>query len=108
MNKVIIKGNLTREPELKDVGGDKFVAEFGVAVNRRVKEGEEWVDMPEFMEMKCWANRGEAICNHFGKGDPILVEGEFRTDRWEDADGVKKSKSFIHVNDFEFCARKEK
>ena len=79
MNRVIIKGNMTRDPELKEAG-DSFLAEFGVAVN-------------------------EAIVNHFGKGQPILVEGEFRTDRWE-KDGAKKSKSYVHVRDFEFCSKK--
>ena len=104
MNRVIIKGNMTRDPELKEAG-DSFVAEFGVAVNRRVKKGDEGEEQPEFIEMKCWGARGEAIVNHFGKGQPILVEGEFRTDRWE-KDGAKKSKSYVHVREFEFCSKK--
>ena len=104
MNRVIIKGNMTRDPELKEAG-DSFVAEFGVAVNRRVKKGDEWEEQPEFIDMKCWGARGEAIANHFGKGQPILVEGEFRTDRWE-KDGAKKSKSYVHVREFEFCSKK--
>ena len=104
MNLSIVKGNMTRDPELREAG-NSFVAEFGVAVNRRVKKGDEWEEQPEFIDMKCWGARGEAIANHFGKGQPILVEGEFRTDRWE-KDGAKKSKSYVHVRDFEFCSKK--
>jgi single-strand DNA-binding protein len=105
MNIVIIKGNLTRDPELKEVG-ETFVAEFGVAVNRRVKRGDNWEEQPEFIEMKCWGSRGEAICNNLSKGKQILVEGEYRTDRWE-KDGEKKSKTFVHVKDFHFCGKKD-
>ena len=104
MNLSIVKGNMTRDPELREAG-NSFVAEFGVAVNRRVKKGDEWEEQPEFIDMKCWGARGEAIANHFSKGMPILVRGEHRTDRWE-KDGEKKSKSFIYVNDWEFCSKK--
>ena len=107
MNKVFIKGNLTRDPELKEAG-KSFVAEFGVAVNRRVKIGDDWEEQTEFIEMKCWGARGEAICNNFSVGKQILVEGEYRTDRWEDKETKeKKSKTFVHVLQFEFCGKKE-
>ena len=58
MNLSIVKGNLTRDPELKEAG-EAFVAEFGVAVNRRVKRGDEWEEQPEFIEDILWRDEYE-------------------------------------------------
>ena len=107
MNLVILKGNLTRAPETKEIREDLSITDFGVAVSKRIKKGEEWVNEAEFIECKCWKKRGETIANNFDKGDPILVKGELSIERWE-KDGEKKSKAIVIVNDFEFCDRKEK
>lgn len=104
MNKVIIMGNITNDPEVKAVG-ETSVTEFGVAVNRRYKKNEEWVEAVEFLNIKCWGSRGEAIANHLEKGSKVLLEGEIRTDTWE-KDGEKKYKTYILVNNWEFCEKK--
>ena len=100
-NKVIVGGNLTRDPELRFTSSGIPVANFGLAVNR-VKSKTEEVD---FFDVTAWRELGETIANYKKKGDPILVEGrlEFRT--WEAEDGSKRSKVDVVADNVQFLGR---
>jgi len=107
MNLVIIKGNLTRDPELKYTPGGSPVAEFAVAVS------ETWTDNAGnkredvcFLDCFAWGKTAEIIAKYFTKGKPILITGKLKQDNWEDkTTGQKRSKLRVQVDRFEFCDR---
>lgn len=102
-NKVILAGNLTREPELKTISSGTTVCQFGIAVNRKWKDA-QWQPKEEvyFGDCQAWGKLGENIAKYFSKGRPIFIEGELRLEQWE-KDGVKQSKTRINVLSFQFC-----
>ena len=90
-NRVIVVGNLTRDPELKYIPSGTAVAEIGLAVNDRVKKGNEWVDEATFVDVTLWARTAEVAAQYLGKGSSVLIEGRLKLDTWE-KDGQKRSK----------------
>src|SRR6266567_1531002 len=84
----IIAGNLTRDAELNKSGR---VLGFSVAVNRRQKDGEEWVDVAHFFDCKVLGNRAEGLSKILTKGMKVTVLGDLVQDRWETDDGQKRS-----------------
>lgn len=88
MNSVVLQGNVTREPEVKVFGSGNQVTEFGVAVNRRVKKNDQWVDETSFFDVKYWGKKGVS------KGDAVVLKGELRQETWE-TDGNKRSKVVV-------------
>lgn len=107
MNKCILMGNLCRDLETRVVGTDKqaTVAEFTLALDAsfRTKAG-EMVKKAEFIDCEIWDTGAEMMTKYFAKGDKVLVEGRLRTDSWE-KDGVKKYRTFVRVERFEFCGK---
>ncbi len=101
-NRVILMGNLTRDPEVRYASSGTAVVKLGLAVNRRVKRGDNWEDEASFFDAVIFGNRGEAVSKYFGKGDPILIEGELVQDRWENQSGEKRSKVEVHISNFSF------
>jgi len=102
-NKVILAGNMTRDPELRDAGSSK-VCEFGVAINRkwRSKDGQDQEEVC-FVDCTAWARTAEVIDQYFEKGKPILVEGRLQLDQWQDRQtGANRSKLKVVVERFEF------
>ena len=97
-NRVILAGNLTRDPELRFTGSGIPVCEFGLAVNR-VRSKNEEVD---FFDISAWRELGETIANYKKKGDPILVEGRLQYRTWEAQDGSKRSKVDIVADNVQF------
>ncbi|WP_119065542.1 single-stranded DNA-binding protein [Rubrobacter indicoceani] len=97
-NKVIVAGNLTRDPELRFTGGGVPVCSFGLAVNR-VRSKNEEVD---FFDVSAWRELGETIANYKKKGDPILVEGRLQFRSWEAQDGSKRNKVDIVADNVQF------
>lgn len=90
-NRVILVGNLTRDPELRYIPSGTAVSEIGLAVNDRIKRNEEWVDEPTFVDVTLWARTAEVANEYLSKGSKILVEGRLKLDSWE-KDGQKRSK----------------
>lgn len=88
MNKVILFGNLTRDPELKSLPSGQSVATFSVATNRRVKKDEQWTDVPEYHNVVVWGRQAETSAQYLKKGSQALVEGRLQTRSW-DKDGQK-------------------
>jgi single-strand DNA-binding protein len=93
LNRVTIVGRLTRDAELKYTSGGMAVCKFSIAVNRKKKNGDEWVDEASFFDIVLWGRQGEAINQYLVKGKQIGVDGELRQERWQDRDsGQARSK----------------
>ena len=90
-NRVILVGNLTRDPELRYIPSGTPVTEIGLAVNDRVKKGDQWVDETTFVDVTLWARTAEVASEYLSKGSPVLIEGRLKLDRWE-KEGQKFSK----------------
>ncbi len=107
LNKVLLMGNLTRDPELRKLPSGQSVAAFGLAVNRKGKraDGTEWEDVL-FIDVEFFGGGGEAIHRWLGKGDPLFIEGRLQLSRWETTDGDKRSKIRVIGDQFQFLPRK--
>ena len=90
-NRVILVGNLTRDPELRYIPSGTAVSDISLAVNERVKKGDQWVDEVSFIDVTLWGRTAEIANEYLSKGSPLLVEGRLRQERWE-KDGQKHSK----------------
>lgn len=108
INKVILTGNLTRDPELKATATGTQVLEYGIAVTKRVRNQEtgEWEERPNFFECNMFGNRAEALSYRLSKGMKVTVEGELRYSSWE-KDGERRSKVDIVVQELEFLSRRD-
>ncbi len=92
-NRVILVGNLTRDPELRYTPSGTAVSDIGLAVNDRYKNASgEWVEEATFVDVTLWARTAEVASEYLSKGSPILVEGRLKLDTWETNDGQKRSK----------------
>jgi single-strand DNA-binding protein len=90
-NRVILVGNLTRDPELRYIPSGTAVSEIGLAVNDRVKRNDQWVDETTFVDITMWGRTAEVANEYLSKGSPVLIEGRLKLDSWE-KDGQKRSK----------------
>ena len=98
-NKVILMGNLTRDPELKYLPDGTAMAKFGLAVNRRYNDRQSGEKKEEvcFVDITTWRREAE-ICNEYlKKGSPLLLEGRLHLNSWETDDGQKRSKLEVIV-----------
>lgn len=103
-NKVILLGNLTRDPETRSTTGGNSVTNFSLAVNRvfNNKNGERQEEVA-FIECEAWGKTGETIAKYVQKGRQLMVEGRLRQDSWEDKDtGKKRSQLRVVVEGFSF------
>ena len=100
MNKIIIKGRLTRDPELKTAGNGMDLCRFTVAVDRRKQKDKE--QQTDFFDCTAFGNTGVAISKYITKGREILVEGRMESNKTE-KDGQKRTFWGVTVDNFEFC-----
>lgn len=106
-NRVILAGNLTRDPELQHTQGGTVIAKIGLAVNRRWKSpGGEQKEEVTFVDATAFGKTAEVIAQYFAKGKPILIEGRLRLEEWEDKQGQKRSKLGVIVESFQFVGGK--
>ena len=104
LNKVIMMGNLTRDPEARDLPSGGQVVNFGIAVN------EKWTDKASgqkredvcFLDVDVFGRQAGVVLEHFTKGKPILAEGKLRFRTWDDNDGNKRSKHTLVLDRFSF------
>lgn len=108
INKVLITGNLTRDPELRSTAAGMPVMQFGIAVNDRRKNPHtgEWEDYPNFFDCTMFGNRADKLSQYLSKGSKIAVEGKLRWSQWE-RDGQKRSKVEIIVDELEFMSSRQ-
>jgi single-strand DNA-binding protein len=108
MNITLLKGNLTRDPELRNItSGDKSVSvvNFSIAVSREyTKASGEKDKITTFINCEAWDSGAEIIAESFKKGDLVMIEGSLRNDSWE-KDGVKHSTMRVRVNNFSKITR---
>ena len=91
INHVVLVGRLTRDAELKYTASGQAVCKFSVAVNRRRKNGDQWIDEANFFDVVLWGRQGESLNQYLVKGKMVGVDGELRQDRWEQ-DGQNRSR----------------
>ncbi len=103
-NKVILIGNITRDPELRYTPKGTPVATFGIAVNRVLRsETGETRQETTFVDLEAWAQLAERVAKFVKKGSPLLVEGRLRLDQWDDRKtGQKRSKLLVVCENFRF------
>src|SRR3954462_6085629 len=103
-NRIVLVGNLTRDPQLKYLPSQMAVVEFGMAVNHkfRTRDGQDREEVL-FIDCACFGKGGEIINTYCHKGGQLLVEGRLKYDTWEDKQGGgKRSKHSVVVDNFQF------
>lgn len=105
INHVVLAGHLTRDAELKVTPSGVTVLEVGLAVNDRIKRGEEWIDRPNFFDVIVFGKRAEALTPLFTRGLKVTVEGKLRWSSWETQDGQKRSRVQVIAENVEFMGR---
>jgi single-strand DNA-binding protein len=92
-NRVVLLGNLTRDPELRYLQSGMAVSDIGLAVNdKRKNAAGEWVEEVTFVDITLWGRTAEVACEYLHKGSPVFIEGRLKLDSWETNDGQKRSK----------------
>jgi len=91
-NKVILLGNLTRDPEVRYTPNGSAVASFALAVNRKYKQGEETKEEVSYIDIVVFGKQAENCGQYINKGDSVLIDGRLQQRRWETEDGQKRSK----------------
>lgn len=108
INRVIISGNLTRDPELRQTQGGTSILSFGVAVNdrRRNQQTGDWEDYPNFIDCVMFGTRAEALNRLLTKGMKVAIEGKLRYSSWE-REGQRRSKIEVYVDEIEFMSQRQ-
>ena len=102
-NKVMLMGNLTRDPELKQTPSNQSVAQIGLAINRKFKGRDgEMKDETAFVDCEAWGKTAETMSKYLSKGRPVFVEGRLKLDQWKDQQGNNRSKLKVVVENFQF------
>ena len=108
INRVVISGNLTRDPDLRSTQSGMSVLGIGVAVNDRRKNpvSGEWEDCPNFVDCIMFGARAAAVAEHLAKGAKVVIEGKLRWSQWE-RDGQRRSKLEVVIDDIEFMSSRK-
>lgn len=102
VNQVILLGNLTRDPELRQIPSGQSVCSFSLALNRAYKDQNgEWQEATDFIDVVAWGPLGERVAQYLTKGRRCLVQGRLQSRSWEQ-DGQKRSKVEVLANDVTF------
>ncbi len=104
-NRVILAGNLTRDPEVRETNSGISVCSFGIAVNSKRGRGRDATERVDYFDVTAWRELGETIAQYKVKGDPILVEGRLQFSSWEGQDGSKRSKVDVVADNVQFLGR---
>ena len=107
-NKVILIGNLTRDPELRVTGTGLSICKLGLAVNRSYtsKDGES-KDETTYVDVDAFGKQAEILGKYMQKGRPIMIEGRLKLDQWESNDGQKRSKLGVVLESFQFIGSRD-
>lgn len=101
-NQVILMGNLTRDPELRQTPNGQSVCSFSLALNRSYKGADgNWQEATDFIDIVAWGPLGERVAQYLTKGRPCLINGRLQSRSWEQ-DGQKRSKVEVNANDVTF------
>jgi len=104
-NKIIMLGHLTRNPELRYTTNGTPVGSFGLATNRRFKQGDELKEEVCFVDVVAFGKVAENACQYLAKGSKALIEGRLQQRRWENQDGTKHSKHEVVAETVQFLSK---
>src|SRR5687768_8843378 len=105
LNKVILLGNLTRDPEMRYTPNGTAVSTFGLAINRRYRQGDEWRDDVCYVDIVTFGRQAETVGEYLSKGNLAMIEGRLQWRSWETEDGQKRSKHEVIANNVQFMPR---
>jgi len=103
INKTIIQGRLTRDPELRMTPGGKAVCSLTVAWSEKIKDTEQQL----FQDCVAWDKNAEFVAKHFHKGQEVVVDGKLVTRKWQDKDGGTRQRNELIVDRIHFCGPKK-
>ncbi len=106
-NKVILIGNLTRDPEMRYTPQGTSVCNFGMAVNRKYRQGDEMKEEVTFINIVVFGKQADTCGQYLNKGSSALVEGRLQERRWETEDGQKRSRHEVVAQSVRFLSRKQ-
>jgi len=106
-NKVILIGNLTRDPELRYTPQGTSVCSFGLAVNRKYRQGEEMKEEVTFINIVVFGKQADTCGQYLSKGSGALIEGRLQERRWETEDGQKRSRHEVVAQNVRFLPKKQ-
>ena len=109
LNRVVITGNLTRDPELRSLPSGTSVCKLRVAVNSRRKDAAsgEWVDKPNYFDVTVWGAQGENCATYLSKGRPVAIQGRLEWREWEAQDGGKRQSVEIIAESVQFLGSRD-
>lgn len=103
INRVLLGGNLTRDPQVRFFANEQAVANFGLAINRRYKGSDgQMNDEVTFIDVEAWGRTAELVGQYLTKGRACFVEGRLKLDSWEDKDGQKRQKLKVVADSVQF------
>ena len=108
LNKVILMGNLTRDPELRTASNGLVICKFSIAMNRTYKaqDGSQKEEVT-YVDVDAFARQAETIARYMTKGSMILIEGRLKLDQWESKEGEKRSRLGVVLENFQFVGSKQ-
>jgi single-strand DNA-binding protein len=106
VNKVVLTGRLTRDPELRRTASDRAVTQMGIASSRRYKARDgEWKEMTAFVNVVVWGRQAETCAEFLRKGSAVFIEGRLNSRSWETQDGQKRSTIEVQADRIQFLDR---
>jgi single-strand DNA-binding protein len=108
INRVVLTGNLTRDPELKSTPSGMSVCKLRIASNSRRKDGSgQWVDKPNYFDVTVWGAQGENCANYLSRGRPVAIDGRLEWREWDDPQGNKRQAVDIIADSVQFLGSRE-
>jgi single-strand DNA-binding protein len=107
INRVVVAGNLTRDPELRSTGGGTSVCSLRIAVNGRRKNGDTWEDDPNYFDVTVFGQQGENCSRYLSKGRGVAVDGRLNWREWTDKEGNKRQTVDIIAETVQFLGGRE-
>ena len=109
INRVVMTGNLTADPELRSLPSGNSVCSLRIACNTRRKDGAsgEWVDKPNYFNVTVWGAQGENAARYLSKGRPVAIDGRLEWREWEAQDGTKRQATDIIADSVQFLGSRE-
>jgi single-strand DNA-binding protein len=108
INRVIVTGNLTRDPELRSLPSGNSVCKLRIAVNsRRKDQSGEWVDKPNYFDVTVWGAQGENCATYLSKGRPVAIDGRLEWREWETQEGNKRQAVEIIADSVQFLGSRD-
>jgi single-strand DNA-binding protein len=109
INRVVLVGNLTRDPELRHTPSGMAVCSLRIAVNTRRKDGStgEWTEKPNYFDITVWGNQGESCAQYLSKGRPVAIDGRLEWREWDAQDGTKRQAVEVIADSVQFLGSRE-